>query len=116
MAENSLNSTPGAAPKSPERSRLVFGSFTLDVYRRELLHDGCVIALRPKTFDLLVFLASRPGEVLSKDRLMATVWPGVVVTDDSLTQCVHELRVALGDAGSSFVHTVPRRGYRLQST
>lgn len=58
--------------------------------------------------------AQRPGEVLTKDELITTVWAGVVVTDDSLTQCVHELRAALGDAGS-LLKTVPRRGYRFDA-
>jgi DNA-binding winged helix-turn-helix (wHTH) protein/TolB-like protein len=115
MAQTSLKSPSGAVPASPERSRFAFGPFTLDLSRDELLRDGEVIALRRKTFDLLVFLASRPGEVLAKDRLMAAVWPDVVVTDDSLTQCVYELRAALGDAGSALIHTVPRRGYRFDA-
>lgn len=115
MAETSLNSASGALPKAVARSRLVFGPFTLDLSRGELLRDGQVIALRPKAFGLLVFLTSRPQEVLTKDQLIAAVWPGVVVTDDSLTQCVHELRAALGDAGSTLLHTVPRRGYRFDA-
>jgi DNA-binding winged helix-turn-helix (wHTH) protein/TolB-like protein len=115
MAEISLNPASGTAPKAPAQSRLVFGSFTLDTTRGELLRDGHAIALRPKAFDLLVFLASRPGEVLAKDQLIAAVWPGVVVTDDSLTQCVHEVRTALGSAGSILLRTVPRRGYRFDT-
>lgn len=115
MAEISLNPASGTAPRAPARSRLVFGPFTLDTTRGELLRDGQAIALRPKAFDLLVFLASRPGEVLAKDQLITAVWPGVVVTDDSLTQCVHEVRTALGSAGSILLRTVPRRGYRFDT-
>jgi DNA-binding winged helix-turn-helix (wHTH) protein len=88
--------------------------FTIDLLRCELLREGRAVALRPKAFDLLAFLTSRPGEVLTKDELITTVWAGVVVTDDSLTQCVHELRAALGDAGS-LLKTVPRRGYRFDA-
>lgn len=112
MAQTSIKSGSG---EEPERSRLAFGPFTLDLARGELLRDGRAIALRRKTFDLLAFLASRPGEVQAKDRLMAAVWPGVVVTDDSLAQCVYELRTALGDAGATLIHTVPRRGYRFDA-
>jgi DNA-binding winged helix-turn-helix (wHTH) protein/TolB-like protein len=115
MAETSLNSALGPAAQRPAQSRMVFGPFTLDLTRGELRRDEQVIPLRPKAFDLLVFLASRPGEVLAKDRLIATVWHGVVVTDDSLTQCVHELRSALGDVGAALVRTVPRRGYRFDA-
>lgn len=93
-------------------SRRGFGPFTLDLVRCELLRDGRAVALRPKAFDMLAFLTSRPGEVLTKDELMAAVWPGLVVTDDSLTQCVHELRTALGETGS-LLKTVQRRGYRF---
>ena len=115
MADVSLNPASGAAPGPRPGSRLVFGAFTLDVVRGELLREGQVIPLRPKGFDLLVFLASRPREVLAKDQLMAAVWPGVVVTDDSLTQCVHELRTALGESGATLLRTVPRRGYRFDA-
>ena len=78
------------------------------------MRDGRAVPLRPKAFDLLAFLTSRPGEVLTKDQLIAAVWPGLVVTDDSLTQCVHELRCALGETGS-LLKTVPRRGYRFDA-
>lgn len=111
MAETSLN--PGVGQPAAEQLRLAFGPFTLDIGRAELLRDGQVLRLRPKAFYLLTVLARRPGAVVSKDELMAALWPGVVVTDDSLTQCVHELRSALGDAASTLVHTVPRRGYRF---
>ncbi len=113
MAESSLNS-PGA-DASRLRQRLTFGPFTLDLGRAELLRDGQALPLRPKAFDLLTALATRPGQVLSKDELVLTVWPGVVVSDDSLTQCVHELRSALGDAGPALLRTVPRRGYRFDA-
>src|SRR5688572_3250885 len=106
MAESSLNSPDGDA--APLRPRLSFGPFTLDLARAELLRDGQALPIRPKAFDLLTALAARPGQVLSKDELVSAVWPGVVVTDDSLTQCVHELRSALGDAGPALLRTVPR--------
>jgi DNA-binding winged helix-turn-helix (wHTH) protein len=112
MAETSLNPAEGATP--PASALRVFGPFTLDVVRCELLQDGRAVALRPKAFDLLTFLTSRPGELLTKDQLIAAVWPGVVVTDDSLTQCVHELRGALGATGA-LLKTVPRRGYRFDA-
>lgn len=87
----------------------------LDARRAELQRDGVALALRPKPFALLCALVARPGEVLSKEELMAAVWPGVVVTDDSLTQAVHELRTVLGEAGAQLLRTVPRRGYRFDA-
>lgn len=113
MAETWLNSPDAGRP--PLRPRLSFGPFTLDLGRAELLRNGQVLPLRPKAFDLLSALAGRPGQVWSKDELVAAVWPGVVVTDDSLTQCVHELRSALGDDGPALLRTVPRRGYRFDA-
>jgi DNA-binding winged helix-turn-helix (wHTH) protein/TolB-like protein len=115
MAETSLNPPSGTLAAPPAPALRAFGPFVLDLVRGELRRDGQPIVLRPRAFALLVFMASRPGELLSKDRLIAAVWPGVVVTDDSLTQCVHELRTALGDAGSALLRTVPRRGYRLEA-
>lgn len=115
MAESSLNPPGADASQQRQRQRLSFGPFTLDLGRAELLRDGQLLPLRPKVFDLLTALATRPGRVLSKDELVLTVWPGVMVTDDSLTQCVHELRSALGDAGPALLRTVPRRGYRFDA-
>jgi DNA-binding winged helix-turn-helix (wHTH) protein/TolB-like protein len=114
MAETSLNPAEGSTSKLPASSLRAFAPFTLDLLRCELLRDGRAVPLRPKAFDLLAFLTSRAGEVLTKDQLIAAVWPGLVVTDDSLTQCVHELRSALGETGS-LLKTVPRRGYRFDA-
>jgi len=100
---------------SPARTRLAFGSYVLDPLRVELRQEGRVIPLRRKTFDLLLVLASQPERVLGKDELLAAVWPGLVVGEDSLAQCVHELRSALGAEGAAYVRTVLRRGYRFDA-
>jgi DNA-binding winged helix-turn-helix (wHTH) protein/Flp pilus assembly protein TadD len=73
---------------------------------------GRETALRPKTALLLRVLAGRAGQVMSRDALMDAVWPGVAVTDDSLTQCVAELRRALGPH-AHLLRTLPKRGYVL---
>ncbi|KQT11392.1 winged helix-turn-helix domain-containing protein [Ramlibacter sp. Leaf400] len=88
-----------------------FGPFTLDVRRAELHREGEAVALRPKTFALLSYLAEHPGRVIAKNELLTAVWPGVVVNDESLSQCVRELRGALGDDQQALIKTVPRRGY-----
>ena len=75
--------------------------------------DGAEIALRPKSFDLLAVLARNPRRTLSRNELLDAVWPGVTVTDESVTQCVREVRRAIGDPDGRLLRTVARRGYRL---
>ena len=55
-------------------SALRFGPFTLDIAGARLSRDGEALALRPKAFELLAQLVSRPGELLSKDELLDAVW------------------------------------------
>jgi TolB-like protein/rhodanese-related sulfurtransferase/Flp pilus assembly protein TadD len=85
-------------------------------FGRETLLDaaGEPVALRPQTFAVLRHLATNPGRLVSKDELMAAVWPGLAVTDDSLVQCIHEIRRALRDERHVVLRTVPRRGYRFE--
>jgi TolB-like protein/DNA-binding winged helix-turn-helix (wHTH) protein/tetratricopeptide (TPR) repeat protein len=75
--------------------------------------SGAPVALRPQSFAVLRYLAERIDRLVTKDELMRAVWPGTAVTDDSLVQCVHEIRRALHDDNHSVLRTVPRRGYRL---
>jgi DNA-binding winged helix-turn-helix (wHTH) protein/TolB-like protein/tetratricopeptide (TPR) repeat protein len=96
-------------------STLRFGAFVLDASRALLTRDGTPVPLRPKTFAMLSYLARHPGRVLGKQELLAAVWPGVVVNDESLSQCVRELRAALGDDRQALIRTVPRRGYRFDA-
>jgi adenylate cyclase len=68
------------------------GPFTLDLSQGRLLAAGSDVPLRPKAMRLLTVLANAGGRLVSKDELLAAVWPDVFVTEDSLTQCVHEVR------------------------
>ncbi|MGG5811393.1 winged helix-turn-helix domain-containing protein [Falsiroseomonas sp. CW058] len=96
--------------------RIRFGHCTLDEARGVLVApDGGETVLRPKTLDLLRFLLRNPGRVVARGEILDAVWPGIFVTDDSITQCVVELRKAMGDAGASLLRTMPRRGYLLQA-
>lgn len=88
-----------------------FDAFTLDVRRASLRRGETPIALRPKSFDLLHYLAANAGRVTTRDELTAALWPRLVVTDDSLTRCISDVRAALGDRAQTMVRTVPRRGY-----
>src|SRR5215475_5493346 len=87
---------------------------TLDL-RREELRDatGARIELRNRSFSVLRHLATNADRVVSQDELMEANWPGVTVTEDSLTQCISEIRRALGVAGHDLIRTVPRRGYMI---
>lgn len=73
------------------------------------------IHLEPKAMDLLVFLASRAGQVVSKAELLEVVWEGRAVSDDVLTGTISQLRKALGDDARrpTWIETIPKRGYRL---
>lgn len=81
----------------------------------EITRGDTVVRLAPKEMDLLQLLASRPGEVFTRTQLEEQVWPDVIVGYDSLTKSVGKLRDALGDTGrpSTYVQTVPKKGYRL---
>ena len=80
---------------------------------RGTVSDGrnAAVALRPQSLAILKLLAVRPGVLVSKDEIMSAVWPNIAVTDDSLVQCVTEIRKALGDDRHEIIKTVPKRGY-----
>ncbi len=86
------------------------GAHDLDLDRGLLTRDGQPVHLRAKTFALLAYLARNAGRVIGKDELLTAVWPDVIVTEDSLTQAVSDLRRVLG---SEVPRTIPRRGYIL---
>jgi len=89
-----------------------FAGFELDEERAELRGpDGAPLRLRPKTFEMLRVFAANPGRVLSKTDLMEVVWPNVHVGEDSLFQCVREIRSALGDEQRQMIKLVSGRGY-----
>ena len=73
--------------------------------------------VRPKVMDLLVYLADRPGEVVSSDELLEKLWPDRVVTEGSVYRCIGELREVLeqGKVTPIYIETIPKKGYRLRS-
>lgn len=92
-----------------------FGPFRFNADARVLARDGQAVRLTPKAADLLVALIGGGGRVVSKDDLIARVWPDAFVEDGSLTFQVNQLRQALGETktGPRYIETVPRRGYRF---
>jgi len=75
--------------------------------------DGAPVELRPQTRDVLKILASKPGETITKAAFTQAVWDGRQVGEDSLVQCIAEIRGALGDTDRKIIETVPRKGYRF---
>ncbi len=97
---------------SPSEIRI--GDFCLDPRRNDLRsRDGRLVALRPRSFAVLKLLSQRRGQVVTKSEIMDAVWDDATVTEDLLTQCVADIRRALGDADHRLVRNVPRRGYLL---
>jgi len=88
-----------------------FEDFTLDLARLQISGPSGQVSLRPKAFEVLRYLVENAGRVIAKDEIMKVVWPGVTVTDESLTHCVSEIRGGLGDKDQRMVKTAPRRGY-----
>jgi adenylate cyclase len=76
---------------------------------------GATTHLEPKVMEVLVCLAQHPGALLSKEKLLQTVWPETFVTDDVLTRCISELRRVFEDDAREpkIIQTIPKRGYRL---
>src|ERR1700674_1556471 len=90
---------------------LSFDAFTLDVSRGCLRRGADDVRLRPKSYDVLRYLVENPGRLVSKEELIRAVWRDAFVTDNSLVQCLIEIRRALRDGGQVIIRTVPRRGY-----
>jgi TolB-like protein/DNA-binding winged helix-turn-helix (wHTH) protein len=90
-----------------------FEGFTLDLRRGCLRGPDGEIELRPKSFEVLRYLVENAGRLVPKDEIVNVVWPNVIVSDESLTRCISDVRLALRDRGQRIVRTVPRRGYLL---
>ena len=91
-----------------------FEDFTIDLDRATLSRGGDEVRLRPRTFDVLVYLVRNAGRLISKQELFEAVWGDVAVTDDSLVQCLVEIRRAL-EGSQEIVKTVRGRGYLFEA-
>src|SRR3954447_26517754 len=96
-----------------KRSREIysFNEFRLDLTRGSLFRGVDEVKLRPKSFEVLRYLTQNSGRLVTKDELIGFVWHDTAVTDDSLVQCMKDIRCALDDGAHAFIKTVPRRGY-----
>lgn len=89
------------------------GQVSFDPESGDLLTSAGRKTLRPQTTKVLSVLVENAGQMVSKERLMETVWPDTTVTDDSLVQCISEIRKALRDSDDVDLVTIPKKGYRL---
>jgi adenylate cyclase len=89
-----------------------FAGFVLDIGKGALLTAaGEEIPLRRQSFEMLRLFTENAGLLLDRDLINRAIWPTVTVTDDSLTQCVRDIRRALSDEAQRMLRTVRRRGY-----
>jgi formylglycine-generating enzyme required for sulfatase activity len=94
---------------------LRFDRFALDLRRGSLRAGDQDIELRPKAFEVLRYLVENPGRLVAHEELHEAVWGDVAVSNDSIVQCIRELRSKLGDNDHRLIKTVARRGYVLEA-
>src|SRR5882757_2128504 len=93
--------------------KLRFDPFELSIGERVLRRDGQVVSLGDRAFDILIYLADRPGEVIAKQELIDQVWSGFTVGEGSLRVHVSAIRKALRDGqfGNRYIANIKGRGY-----
>lgn len=98
--------------------RYEFDGFRLDTGQYRLELDGSEVHVEPLIFDLLVLFAANPGVVIDRDRMIAEVWKGRIVSDATIASAVKAARRALGDSGATqrYFQTVRGRGFRFAAT
>jgi adenylate cyclase len=92
-----------------------FEGFTLDMMRRLLRAGDQEVELRAKSLDVLLYLVENAGRLVTKEEIIQAVWQDVVATDESLTQCISDVRQAIGDTNQAIIKTVRRHGYLFAS-
>jgi DNA-binding winged helix-turn-helix (wHTH) protein len=103
------------ANRSAADASLEFGRFRVLLRQRQLLADGVPIELGTRAFELLLALLEANGSLISKERLITRVWPGIAVAEDNVKVHVCTLRKALGE-DRNFIRTEFGRGYRFIAT
>jgi DNA-binding winged helix-turn-helix (wHTH) protein len=91
------------------------GQVEVDAGQRTVRRDGGTIQPRTRTFGVLIYLIDRRDRVVSRQELLEALWPGTKVTDNSIMQCINEVRRALGDdtRNPRFIRTVAKAGYQF---
>jgi DNA-binding winged helix-turn-helix (wHTH) protein len=88
----------------------------VDPQSNEAVKNEKVFRIEPKAMDLLVFLATNAGRTVTKDEILREVWADTVVSDDSITRCISQLRKVFDDSSQSpeVIETIPKKGYRIK--
>lgn len=96
-------------------AKLLLGDVEVRPQRNEIAIDGATVRLQPKVMAVLLELARAGGDVVTKQQMLDLVWPNMSVSDNVLTEAIHQLRRALSDdpRRPRYIKTIPRRGYRL---
>ena len=112
-----LNQSPSVADGSKVASRVCFGPYDVDLHARELRKGGLKLKIPHQSFQILIMLLERPGEVVSREDLRRKLWPGDVFVnfEAGLNSAVQRLRSALQDTSLEprYIETLPRVGYRF---
>ena len=100
------------------KQHVTFGPYRLDSDNAQLWRGKRLVRLTRKAFDVLCLLANHPGQLVTKDTLLAAVWPEVVVTETAVTKRIQEVRRALRDNPKAprYIETVHRQGFRFLET
>jgi DNA-binding winged helix-turn-helix (wHTH) protein len=101
------------APHRSAKDVYYFGSFSLNLAEKQLRRRGEPIRLAPKAFDVLSVLIQNQGCLVTKDQLLAEVWPHVFVEEANLSVNIASLRKVLEEGDEQYIETVPKRGYRF---
>jgi DNA-binding winged helix-turn-helix (wHTH) protein len=100
-----------------KNGQIHFGPFELDPDAEQLRRRGVALRLQPKQFVVLLMLAQRAGEIVSRQEIQQRVWgDGTFVDfDQGINFCINQIRAALGDDAERprYIETIPRRGYRF---
>ena len=93
---------------------LTLGTCSYDLGKELLISEsGRRLELRPQSTQVLKLLATQANQVVTKEEVISAVWPDISVTDDSIVQCVSDIRKALSDKDRRILRTIPKQGYRL---
>jgi TolB-like protein/DNA-binding winged helix-turn-helix (wHTH) protein/Tfp pilus assembly protein PilF len=104
-----------SSDQAPENQQFLIGDWLFHADLHRLERENEVVKLEPRVAELLLFMAMRPEESISRSNLMDALWPNMVVGDEALSNAVNKLRKALGDDHHNplFIETIPKVGYRL---